>query len=1137
MAKNKGIGNKLSQDFEKNNIRPLTPNEIRSQAGLEGKQFYDSTSYLEPLIDIENNYAKYMGAPKILRQDLEGDLREIRAQNQSFWETAGYGTARFLGNTALHAVGGITAPLSLILSGGKFDNDWNRMIDDAVEGLAELTPMYKTQAQQEADFFSKENLLSDNFWFDDFAGGMSFVAGSYLSGIGLGAIGRATKITQRLMKSSKAMKKSLDATKTAELLSRRMRNINLGQIGLQTTLASYEAGLQAREFKDIALEELRKEHILSQYNDPTEEDLKKYEGEVNKVANGIFAANIALVTMENAVMLNKIYGKPFKRILPQGKPGGIVGNIFDPATKAPTRFAHVVKNMYRTVATPIFEGSQEFAQGFLNEVGVEYVLGKYSPEGHGENYTLGNAVNDAFGKIKGKKGAFDEAYIGMLMGFIGLPVSRATLGSMTNIPKIFSKPAMGEIATAYHKYSAEDSANIMKNTAGHMARVFEINKTLEKAVKEGDMFMAKNEEAKQLLSWMSSRYNAGMLEAEIDNYNDTLDKMTDEEFMSEFGYEGLNADEIRERKKYMKESLNKKRKRFIKAKEIADRITVVSEDQDINELITFNVFMNEDAKDRIEEMENEIYKMTGLRISVSDDDEEKTPTERAQEIGSYFGYKGNLTPDAPKKLKEYMKEPGNFANTVVAIGDHKRLTDARTMYNGNVKSLYDIDNQRKLSDVIRYMKFGLFERFGRATDITKSYIDEWKDLNKIKSELEEELKNYEGIEDLELEVQNEIDYVQSRMDDLQGRVEQRFKSNRMSSSKRRLEVEALIDFIMPEREKFERKYDLYKKFDRGPLITPFGGTPYDGDPDNDDKIFPPPGGSVGKVVRDKTTGRPIFYSIITYDKLNNHVVESFFTRENIEGTNNFVDKPNNNLYSSLLKSLKEDITKGLSKKASDIFDIKVFLQDFYGINEDNFVGLKSVTTVINNANSKIYLVEKNEVVDGENVVVTERIEIDDNFFSALFGIDIRIVEMVDLMNQYNKDEKVIISDDFSIEDHNDKTFLDSDLKNFDDIQVDYHSGTVFKEINGKVQIPLVITKTDPETGEESKIRGYVFLKTTNFTKSNSGSFSKAEKIKKDVMDKYEKDLKELEKMKKEIEKRRYGYGAKGSKNGDSALDC
>lgn len=1128
MDENKGLQSKLNNRLEKVKARPETGQESLQSQGLSGVQYYDQPSFLEPLIDIENNYDKYMGAPKVLMQSMEDDLREIRAQNQSFGETLLRGTGKFVAKSAIHGVGGITSPIAALVAGG-WDNEWNRLLDKAVEGIDELAPIYKTQAQQDAKFLSAENLLSDNFWFDDFLGAMSFVAGSALSGYGIGAIGKAGKITQRLMKMSKKLKNSMDATETAALLAKYTKYMDLGKIGINTALSSYEAGLQAREFKDLALEEIRQQHILENFREPTEEELNVYKQDINSVANGIFAANVFLVSTENAVMLNKIFGKPLKRLVGPIAPKKIDVNY------VPSRFSHILKTTFDIAKTPLIEGSQEFAQGLLNTAGLEYVLSKYSPEAHNENLNMAGSVYDAMSKaftktVSSEKG-LDEAYIGMLMGFLGMPIKGAG-GSITSVPKLFRKPQMGILAQQYHQYSGEDSANIMKNLAAHMARVYETNKEQERDIESGDFLQSKSEEAKQILSWMTSRENVGLLDDEIDDYIEQLMGMDYDTFKETFGYApevytgtdiipaGSNLakpsdkeTDLNRRKEHLKQSLLRHKNNFRKAKSFADSITLVSEDKDVNEFILFNVFMNENAKDRLNEIEKNIKDKTGIGVD---------------EIEQYFSYKGNLNPDAPKSLRDYVDNPGNYANLIIDIKDHRRLSEMKESYNTVVKGLYDIDNQRRLMLTINYMKYGLFERFGRNVDISKSYLEEWKMFNKAKDELLEELKGYENYPELKGEVENEIDYVQQRMDALKAKMDNNFASTKMKTVKRMLQVDELLDQLIEERERYERLFDDYKKINRNfgspQLESPYR---YTKDADDDDRLDNPPGSRINSIKRNDE-GRPTSYSYNIYDEEGETVEEKFVTREDLKD-NNYIDKDGLHDFDEAIKVLKAIIAKsmGLKGAAVDTVDAEAFLDAEYGIDKADFISIQSIKTNIKDANGVTIAINTNR--QG-----TVYIALSDNLFDGSSSIANRIAEMFTLRNEYNKKSKAII----------DKASyakkIDAMLEPNERIATIEVTQTPnnMKMTNSGMNVIMTANVFDTETGVVYEKQISIFVNTTDTPlRNSSATFSKAQDIKDEAMKEFEETMDEIEKIKSELNKIRKGSGVNGFKVGDKIDEC
>jgi len=211
------------------------------------------------------------------------DIVEARAEMQPTSEKLANGVIKFGGKTLTATAGGILGPVIGIPTAIKdgsfnsfFDNDYQRWLDSMNESMDSNLPNYKTKEEQDAGFF--KSLGTANFWADDFLGAMSFTTGAILTEYitaGLGSLGIANKIMSPLQKAARAKEvlKGLDIVSNLNAFGK-AANVTRQLI----TGAGYEAGVEARQFKD----EARKSAIdgfMQTHNgqEPNEQELAEIE--------------------------------------------------------------------------------------------------------------------------------------------------------------------------------------------------------------------------------------------------------------------------------------------------------------------------------------------------------------------------------------------------------------------------------------------------------------------------------------------------------------------------------------------------------------------------------------------------------------------------------------------------------------------------------------------------------------------------------------------------------------------------------------------------------------------------------------------------------------------------------------------
>src|SRR5690606_31590345 len=114
---------------------------------------------------------------------------DIYGQSQTGWSKWGNATLKFLattGATFTEGTLGLVNGVYQAINDGKFssfyDNEFNRSLDRWKENLENTNPNYYTQQEQDAEWYSPNTWLTNNFWADTVLKNAGFAVGAFASG-------------------------------------------------------------------------------------------------------------------------------------------------------------------------------------------------------------------------------------------------------------------------------------------------------------------------------------------------------------------------------------------------------------------------------------------------------------------------------------------------------------------------------------------------------------------------------------------------------------------------------------------------------------------------------------------------------------------------------------------------------------------------------------------------------------------------------------------------------------------------------------------------------------------------------------------------------------------------------------------
>lgn len=289
-------------------------------------------------------------------------LSDARANNQSYADVWGNGLARLggktlsnLGETAGYLYGGVAG-----LATWNFDNVINNglvnFFHEVGQEVTDATPIYSTQATQDSDLFSWDNLTSAKFLLGDLLGdGGSFLLSAWLTGAGMGKLiqGLGSKgIGNALFKSATNGEfKTLSAAERA--IASKLNNLPKS---VASAVAAYtEGSFEARQTYDDIYNKLKTEN-------PNISDIEAKDKAIDgaKKTLGLNMLTIPLYEYQFASLFKSpaTSRRIFKEALKDTQKAGKVASV-----------AKGVGNVVKDFAkTGVIEGSQEGIQEAIQDV-------------------------------------------------------------------------------------------------------------------------------------------------------------------------------------------------------------------------------------------------------------------------------------------------------------------------------------------------------------------------------------------------------------------------------------------------------------------------------------------------------------------------------------------------------------------------------------------------------------------------------------------------------------------------------------------------------------------------------------------------------------------------------------------------
>ena len=421
--------------------------------------------------------------PYILGGD-ETDVNEIRYENQPWYDTLANGVVKMLGTagtTFLSSLVGIPAGIGTAISEGRWSGLWDNSVTQAMSDtdkwFEENFTNYRSEEQQNAPWYSPTNLLSMNFWADDFIKNAGFTLGAAASmAVGSGSLGlisrafgavnqaskgagMAGKFASALMSATgEGMIEARNGVEERNKLETQRLNDALAPerdaIAQELALINEEynatkgqslvTGADGRAYDPAYLRYNQRMQDLNArqnvLNQRYEAGLQQIEQSGREMGNKILLGNQALLTAGNLIQFGKLMNKSFDNARHAAeitskstKPFGVAVKRAGESLK--DGYKVTGKNLGRTVAATkniLTEGSEEMNQQWIQNT-AGYLENKEDANDYwramsdsdaskstiDDLYNLGNAINQGFKDSWGDVNQWEQFAIGALTGMAG----------------------------------------------------------------------------------------------------------------------------------------------------------------------------------------------------------------------------------------------------------------------------------------------------------------------------------------------------------------------------------------------------------------------------------------------------------------------------------------------------------------------------------------------------------------------------------------------------------------------------------------------------------------------------------------------------------------------------------------------
>ncbi len=488
------------------------------------------------------------------------DTNEMAAQQQSAWDKWGNAVVKMAGTagtTFVSGTAGLVYGIGASASEGRFsalfDNDVTRSMDDISKKLEDVLPNYYTHQEQDANWYSPDNLLTANFWADKVLKNLGFSAGAMAGGLVWGSLFRAVGLTNGLVQAGKTLE-LIEATEQVMTTVPRVQQFGAMQSALSSLGKQYlkpagavilknsdriltsamgtfgEASMEAlhnlNDFRTKLIDDYKGKYGFA----PTGEELKEINEYADKVGNYTWGLNTMLLTATNFIMLPKILGSS------RTADKALLNDIIKTGEG---KFASASQKWYNKVDGGfglLFSKAEAFEEGaqFAIQTGTEEYFNRAFKNREDVNDFFSNMANvmgtvseEGVHKTFSTKEGIENMIIGGISG--SLQQARGVIKEQGILGGGGVRKKNTDLAVA--ALNKTDIKAFLESGAKYIARGINSQKLRQEAILANDVLSEKDYELDYALSYILPRIKYGKLDsltAEIDAY--TQQAKSDEGF-------------------------------------------------------------------------------------------------------------------------------------------------------------------------------------------------------------------------------------------------------------------------------------------------------------------------------------------------------------------------------------------------------------------------------------------------------------------------------------------------------------------------------------------------------------------------------------------------------------------------------
>ena len=504
------------------------------------------------------------------------DYEEMAAQQQSAADRLANGVVKMFGTGAASLTSG-TIGLLYGVGAAAFeqrlasliDNDVTRRMDEVSRSFEDKFPNYYTKREQDAEWYSTDNILTSNFFSDKIIKNLGYSLGAIGGGVAWAKLFKTIGLTNALVKAGvgleaataveqtmanvpklekfSAFESALNSVAQRYLKTPAARILNDSDRILTSAMATFgEASLEGlhnmNEFRDKAIEEYRNSYGIN----PTGRDLERINDTADKIGMYTWGFNSMLLSATNYVQLPKILGssrRADKALINEIGQETIGGDFTK--TLAKTKFGKLVDG-FRGVSPLFFSTTEAFEEGaqFAIQTGVN----SYFKRGYENNESTksflssisgvsGNIFGEGIEKTLNTKEGMENIIIGGISGalqkggFAGTYVDEQTGETKFGFGKSGTIAEQGffglggergrNTEAAIAALNKTKIADVLQDQAKYVGIAIGSQNLRQQAVLINDKLSEKDYESDYIFSYLMPRIKYGKIQSvmnELDNY-------------------------------------------------------------------------------------------------------------------------------------------------------------------------------------------------------------------------------------------------------------------------------------------------------------------------------------------------------------------------------------------------------------------------------------------------------------------------------------------------------------------------------------------------------------------------------------------------------------------------------------------